>query len=534
MTQVIHAVLPRATKVTDGNDQGDRQDGYTDAVTPLGTGTSEDNENNSENSASESGNLFQYDECDAGFSDGEAQDETELKTLSDDNFTDKDESNDNVVEKNGGFAEDANEEPFDEKNVFTSNMCKTEGGEDSVGPEQESGNSSTHFSVTDVVSMSNENKKFRECTVCGKPFVHRSSLIKHMRIHTGEKPFQCDMCEKSFRQTAHLKDHLLTHTGERAHQCDECGKEFTVKSSLIKHLRKFHRVEPLKCSKCKVVFVVDKNFKNHIRTCGSEILNGCRDFKQFNTVESEWSTDDKDRSDTDTMKQNAESLCQYDLCEEGFETKSDLKEDLLQTHCEEKSHQCAQCNKSFTLKSSLAKHVRVQHGENPYQCAVCGESFSFKGKLRRHMTAEHSSDKPYQCDQCGRSFTQKGNMVEHMWTHSEETPYQCDQCNRCFGSKHRLERHVATHSGDKPHQCNKCEMSFLLKQGLTRHLLTHNTEKPHQCDYCGKSFMTERYLSQHMVIHTVEKPHSCNMCGESFSFSSALSTHRHKHCAGKR
>ena len=49
-----------------------------------------------------------------------------------------------------------------------------------------------------------------ECDVCEKSFTTSSSLKRHMRIHTNEKPYECDVCEKSFTTSSNLKRHKRT------------------------------------------------------------------------------------------------------------------------------------------------------------------------------------------------------------------------------------------------------------------------------------------------------------------------------------
>ncbi|PZC86702.1 hypothetical protein B5X24_HaOG206264 [Helicoverpa armigera] len=54
------------------------------------------------------------------------------------------------------------------------------------------------------------------CKFCGKSFPDVSSLITHLPVHTGDRPFKCEFCGKAFKLRHHMKDHCRVHTGKHS------------------------------------------------------------------------------------------------------------------------------------------------------------------------------------------------------------------------------------------------------------------------------------------------------------------------------
>lgn len=43
------------------------------------------------------------------------------------------------------------------------------------------------------------------CEVCGKEFLRRADMVKHLRTHTGERPYKCEICGFGFAQQSNYK-----------------------------------------------------------------------------------------------------------------------------------------------------------------------------------------------------------------------------------------------------------------------------------------------------------------------------------------
>ncbi|KAF7668368.1 hypothetical protein LDENG_00016130 [Lucifuga dentata] len=136
------------------------------------------------------------------------------------------------------------------------------GGERGVGGERGSGGGGGGG------ERKMRSKAFQKCPICSKVIQGAGKLPRHIRTHTGEKPYECAICKVRFTRQDKLKVHMRKHTGEKPYLCTQCGAAFAHNYDLKNHMRVHTGLRPYQCSSCFKTFVRSDHLHRHLKKDG--------------------------------------------------------------------------------------------------------------------------------------------------------------------------------------------------------------------------------------------------------------------------
>ena len=154
-------------------------------------------------------------------------------------------------------------------------------------------------------------------------------------------------------------------------------------------------------------------------------------------------------------------------CGKVYRHRKDLMIHKDAAHAPSQEWPCNQCEKVFTTKLRLYRHVTTIHNKKP--CPLCGQMFHAK-RMKVHMITNHSEDtnRPFNCEVCHKGFMYKQKLKIHMNIHSGVKPYVCKYCGKGFSDVSNMRMHErTTHEGYKrPEKIKKVNMNAMESNGL--------------------------------------------------------------------
>ena len=233
-------------------------------------------------------------------------------------------------------------------------------------------------------------KKRYECKICNQLYTSKGGLSVHVKImHSKRRRFSCANCDRTYASADLLKRHLPSHT-DKGLKCPHCQKAFSSQYGLQEHL-KMKRCPELhgrgkerwSCSICIKSYNKEALLQTHL-----ELVHKIETGRQLFSCE---------------------------ICKKGYYCRKTLKRHMT-SHTDDKS-KCHTCQKVFTFKSTLVQHLKSGKCAEKLKrnkCAICKLCFPSAAKLRSHGEAAHNSSRNWTCNQCNKSYTVKQALTKHV------------------------------------------------------------------------------------------------------------------------
>lgn len=283
-----------------------------------------------------------------------------------------------------------------------------------------------------------------KCDICQTTYAAKFTFLNHKRVIHGPKNYQCEMCGFKLSTNEVLEKHMQKHIlrghtkedfqalkelmqkmnsstnsneedaktdrsaelsenensqdistkseencselpTEQSFQCDVCHKSFETRVLLYRHKRNVHKPKRFKCSVCGKCFAYKQQKNMHMQV----------------------------------HKQNSTATKDFECpeCPKIFPSWKHLHKHLIFHVSKKKSSgertvACPKCDKMFQTSAHRDSHMRIAHKNVEHKCDICNKSFSMRAQLWKHMNNEHGEKSASSSESDGENSFQGNNSYE--------------------------------------------------------------------------------------------------------------------------
>ncbi|GAA6108425.1 zinc finger protein ZFP2 isoform X1 [Tachysurus ichikawai] len=358
------------------------------------------------------------------------------------------------------------------------------------------------------------------CVFCQAVLANHSLLEMHLKCHDGEQGFKCPRCGWAAGDWADMECHWKSHARRKRskhHKCSFCSRMFRRANLCDAHQKRHYQARTKSSQKqCLLCF----------KWCRSgqewEVHQRCHFQGGFKCLycdftEKAWKKTYKHilhqhtQTDVDLHHDVSYNVSSSSL-KFGAPLTNSYSKRLGDVQVESWRHATKMSEVVEKNKSDKDKrdYVTVTEQEisaglktpkrKDFCCMLCDKKFSTKLTMRRHMDI-HRGEKPYKCLRCHYSTRLKASLIQHMRVHTGEKPYKCPQCPYASIDRSSLRRHSRTHTQEKPYRCQYCPYSCIQKKSLDLHSRRHHTGESFPCPLCQYSTPDRQLLLRHTRKH---------------------------------